>query len=359
MNRSDVFRHPFVNILLFCGSVVCCNSARAQQVPSCENVQNPQVGTVCYVSAPVSFRRVEREGCDEANVFVERVSPNAFFTGSSSLDEDSRINVTGPNVSFVSGSGDIRYEQLVTEKITQLNETKNRLEGKAAACSGSVCGDIRNQLDSINRTINEFDNSRRLTIQMGKNEKAHISVKGCVSCSARLPFGGSCIAYSAGASWQGRVRLYQRFTKMPESSLQSQTASLIQRANGISSSQPSGPPTSGLRRDVWIVNNCSIPTNFALGVLEPDGNWRTYGVWALQPRAVQPLGNTRGGIVATTQNLLYVWARAFVPNGGTFNWTGPTQMLVNNQPFQMTAFNSTPDNFGRYIIQLDCPQPFS
>jgi len=364
--RSIVyFPYRFTSAVLICGSVVCCNSARAQEIPHCDSIRNPTVGTVCYSTTNVSFRLKERDACEELHIPVERVAPNAYFTGSSSL-EGSGHNVTGPNVSMVSGSGNISYQQLISEKISQLNETKNKLEANVVGCAGPACGEIRNQLDSINRTINEFENSKRLSVTLGKNEKALISVRGCVSCTARLPLGGSCIAYSQGSSWQGRVRFNHRYTSMSESSVQGQTSLLIQKANGLLGSQettnPPISPANGIRREVWVSNTCAIPMNFALGVLEPEGNfanWRSYGVWALPARHSQPLGNTRGGIVTTTQQLLYIWAQSFFADGTSFGWAGPTVFNVNNQPFNMVAWNATPDNSGRYIIQLSCPPPHS
>lgn len=357
---------PLGSLILILGSLLIGNSAGAQQAQNCNSIQQPRVGTFCYISVPLSFRRKEQEGCDVAQQFVERISPYAYFTGSAELD-GSGHNVTGPNVSFVSGSGNIRYQQVVSDKISQLNETKNKLEGKAAGCAGPVCADIRNQIDSINRTITEFEDSRNLTIQMGKNEKAHVSVKGCVSCSARLPLGGSCIAYSAGAKWEGRVRIYQRFAKLPESILQTKTRNIIQTASGLLSDNsptptptpaptPNFSPTAG--RNLLIANNCSLPITLAVNIVEPGNNWRTHGPWVIQPRAFNILSNKQGGAISTTQSLLALSALTSLPNGGSFGWSGAAHYPVDNQSFYMMPFYALDYN-GSYLIQLNCPPPYS
>lgn len=206
--------------------------------PACRSIANPSLGSVCYTEWPFSSRQRGEGGTKTWEQIVERVEPNYVIVDTEVIVQEQNGITSKPTPNIVSSSGNISIVNQIDSSVRELEEVKNSLQAQATGCVPPVCGQVKNQLDTINQKISQYSESKRVAIQAGGNEKILFKWTTKVECS-RL---GIC---GPGAWMNGVIRVNQRYLGNP-SSIRQETLSLVDSFQSTVSQPPNPCPNENI-----------------------------------------------------------------------------------------------------------------
>jgi len=251
---------------------LCATASAVDTQPACRSITNPSLGSVCYTEWPFSSRQRGEGGTKTWEQIVERVEPNYVIVDTQVIVQEQNGITSKPTPNIVSSSGNVSIVNQIDSSVRELEEVKNSLQAEASGCVPPVCGQVKNQLDTVNQKISQYSESKRVAIQAGGNEKILFKWTTKVECS-RL---GIC---GPGAWMNGVIRVNQRYLGNP-SSIRQETLSLVNSSQPLISQTSSGSFVK-LRNKNW--NKClnlqngtqnGVKTNAWECVSHPDQEWK-------------------------------------------------------------------------------------
>ena len=177
--------------------------AQAQSIPRCINV-TPQFNKVCWSKYPFYARQRDVGGRRDHEFIVERVQPGYSIIDYEIVKTSGHGAISWPTGNIVSSDGNISILTVTNREIQKLTELRGRLRQEAEVCKGPICGKVEQQLDYVNREIDNLSRHKRVAVEAGGNEKILFTFTTRVSCSTF----GIC---GEGAKVEGYVKVYQRY----------------------------------------------------------------------------------------------------------------------------------------------------